>query len=290
VTVRSGGMMFLSGSDRITRADVERCRSDGGTRRIAFAYTHKDQLKRTDDPRFVGSFSVPFPKTIKPLFEAGTGLDLFPSRNSTGVWRSIRSEEEFDQIAGWVRDQGTRIFLRDFLDLSIALDQNFIDNHSGSYTQLGLYESVAKDKPNEAALGLLVDRYCEAIGGLPYYRDATQIAAVPARPGKLYDLPTVLADRIAKRLTLRDLTPHFCFKGTKDPIKTLELDQKWDTWERTGLAFEQELDNSQPIILIDDKYQSGITLQFVASRLCAAGAGPVFGLCAVKTLRDTDNA
>ena len=43
------------------------------------------------------------------------------------------------------------------------------------------------------------------------------------------------------------------------------------------------------IILIDDKYQSGITLQFVASRLLEKGASKVFELCAVKTWRDDDN-
>jgi len=44
------------------------------------------------------------------------------------------------------------------------------------------------------------------------------------------------------------------------------------------------------VIVIDDKYQSGISIQFVASVLRAAGAGEIFGFCAVKTLRDTDNA
>lgn len=43
------------------------------------------------------------------------------------------------------------------------------------------------------------------------------------------------------------------------------------------------------VILFDDKYQSGMTLQFVASKLLEAGATDVYGLCAVKTWRDTDN-
>jgi predicted amidophosphoribosyltransferase len=41
--------------------------------------------------------------------------------------------------------------------------------------------------------------------------------------------------------------------------------------------------------LIDDKYQSGTTAQFVASHLYQAGAAEVCGLFCIKTWRDTDN-
>ncbi len=43
------------------------------------------------------------------------------------------------------------------------------------------------------------------------------------------------------------------------------------------------------IILIDDKYQSGITIQYIAMKLQQAGAHEVYGLSFVKTLRDKDN-
>jgi predicted amidophosphoribosyltransferase len=49
------------------------------------------------------------------------------------------------------------------------------------------------------------------------------------------------------------------------------------------------LKKAPSVILIDDKYQSGMTIQFVASRLYDAGTAKVYGLCAVKTLRDMDN-
>lgn len=49
------------------------------------------------------------------------------------------------------------------------------------------------------------------------------------------------------------------------------------------------LDGRHSVILIDDKYQSGTTINFVASILRGAGAGAIYGLCIVKTARDTDN-
>ena len=205
------------------------------------------------------------------------------------AWRSIKTEAEFVAIQAWVQLQGTRVFLRDCLDLSVSLDQNFVDNQSGTHTVLGGLEARAKSRHDQDAIGALVDRYCEAIGDLPGYRDARHIAAVPSRPGKSYDLPTELAAQIAGRLNLVDLTPTFAFSGVKAATKTLDVDQKWKSWEKSGLRFDGALENTPPVILIDDKYQSGMSIQFVASRLYVAGAGEVFGLCAVKTLRDSDN-
>jgi hypothetical protein len=280
--------MWVSKPPPITKLDVE-SRRRLEPRRIVFAYIHSDQPRRTErkDVSFVGSFSVPFPDSVRLIFEADTGLRLFVGQY--GYWRSIFSEEEFSRIAEWVKSQGTRIFLRDCLDISIALDQNLVDNKSGQYTALGKLESAAKNEPDENALAALVEHYCDAITNLSGYRDSKYIAAVPPRPDKLYDLPFTLAQRIAKRLGLENLTLNFNFQNTKGTVKALSVTEKWGAWEQTGLTLARKLDGNPSVILIDDKYQSGITIQFVASRLRAAGAGQIFGLCAVKTLRDTDN-
>lgn len=271
----------------ITQADVELCRALE-PRRIGFAYTHCDQPKHTDrtDVSFVGSFSVPFQNTIRPIFESDTGLSLFPSQ--FGFWRSIFSEEEFVRISDWVTSQGKRIFLRDCLDLSIALDQNCETPTSG-HTVLGEMESRAKATADENAIAALVSHYCQAIKSTFGYRVSRLIAAVPPRPDKGFDLPSTLAARIASELGLENLTTRFNFLGTKGTVKALAVGDKWAAWEQSGLSFQPALEGSPPVILIDDKYQSGITIQFVASLLRAAGAGKIFGLCAVKTLRDTDN-
>ena len=170
----------------------------------------------------------------------------------------------------WKQRQGTRIFLRDCLALSIALDQNFVDNQGHQYTELGGLEARAKERLDEDAVSRLVNCYAAAIRDLPRYRDARLIAAVPPRPGKTYDLPTTLGDRIAGELGWEDVTSGFAFANPKNAIKVLELAQKWDAWEAAGLTLSPDLEGSPSVVLIDDKYQSGITLQFVASRLYAA--------------------
>lgn len=203
-----------------------------------------------------------------------------------------RDDAEFERVEAWVRHQGTRVFLRDCLDLSVALDMNLTRDDSGAtdHTPIGALEYRAKSTPDAAAVEALVGHFCATINDLPYYRDARLIAAVPPRPDKSYDLPTTLAERIATRLNLDNLTPRFRFTGKKQSVKDLPLAQKWQSWQQAGLSLTHALEQEPSVILIDDKYQSGSTLQFVASCLRAAGAGPIFGLCAVKTWRDTDNA
>lgn len=259
-------------------------------RRISFAFTHKDQPKFDPGEGYVGSFSVPYYESVGRIFEEETALKLYKGRNFGNYWRSIKSDGEFSAISEWVRQQGTRVFLRDCLDLSIALDRNRPDPDSQRRTQLGEFENRAKHRHDERAIVHLSLAFSEALSALPVYRDCRFLAAVPAPPGKSFHLPSILAKRIASDLGLTDLTNCFQFEGSKRSIKELGVAEKWDAWEEAGLQFDApEECRDRPVILIDDKYQSGVTLQFVASRLLEAGVGEVYGLCAVKTLRDTDN-
>ncbi|MBF0356904.1 MAG: hypothetical protein HQL43_16885 [Alphaproteobacteria bacterium] len=258
-------------------------------KRISFAYAHSGQPKRTaDGGDIIAKFSLPFSETVQKIFEADTGIRLDQSKYG-GVWKPIKSEAELQAIVAWTQRQGTRHFLRDCLDLSVALDQNLTDNHSATYTQLGKWESMAKEQFSQEAVSGLVSSCAAAIRELPYYRDTRYIAAVPPRPGKTYDLPSTLATKIAESLGIVDLTPRFSYTGQKGTIKALSINDKWAAWEQAGLSFSPVLEKRPSIILIDDKYQSGITLQFVASKLWVAGAGHIYGLCAVKTLGDDDN-
>ena len=71
-------------------------------------------------------------------------------------------------------------------------------------------------------------------------------------------------------------------------MKALSLDKKWKALEAASLQVGKQV-NRKKVILIDDKYQSGTTAQFVAAKLYEAGAQVVYGLFCVKTWRDTDN-
>ena len=276
----------------ITRENVEKILADGQPRRICFRTTHAHEPKRSQPP-YVGTINVPFVETIGPVFKSDLGLELFPNQNRRGWWRSIKTQEEFDRIAAWVKAQGSRVFLRDCLDMSLALGINLEagpDGQPAGYSRLGELEARAKAEPDKDAIGQLQAAFIETIRAVPHYREAKHIAAVPPRPDKGHDLPSLLAARLADALGIENLTGRFRFTADKGTVKTARLEEKWAAWERSGLAFQPALADRPAVILIDDKYQSGITMQFVASVLRAAGAGKILGLCAVKTWRDTDNA
>ncbi len=272
---------------RPTRENVLALVEGEGVRRIHFPTSHGKALVRKEMRRGIGTFSLPFYDSVGEIFYADTELDLFRSNYNT-YWRCVEDDDEFNRIEGWIHRQGTRVFIRDYLDLSIALDLNY-DMKSGERTELGRFEYEAKHAQDRHAIRELVKRMAAAIRDLPFYRDTPFIAAVPPAPGKAFDLPSILAACLAKALGRQDLTQHFRFVAPKEDIKNLRFDQKWDAWETTGLTFEPPHRQVESVILIDDKYQSGVTLQFVASRLYEAGARKVYGLCVVKTLRNTDN-
>lgn len=242
----------------ITKDRVEKCHNMS-PRRISFAYDQKNQPKIAETNKdFCGSFSVPFSETIKQVFESDTGLKLYPKN---GVfWQSIRNHPDFTTISEWVQAQGTRHFLRDCLDLSIALDRNLIDNSSGTYTEIGDLERRAKEAADEDVLKSMSTHFVTAIRDLPYYNRSRYIAAVPPGPDKDYDLPSTLAKMLATELGLTDLTPNLKFKAQKKSLKALPLDQKWSELEASGLTFSGSLSGSPEVIL-----------------------------SAVKTLRDSDN-
>jgi hypothetical protein len=262
-------------------------------RRIDLLRTHAGILKRQsvpDRPEIVGKISFPFAETIKPLFEAGTDVSLKHSAQFGNYWHSIRDEEQFQKIQNWILEQGTRVFLRNAMDLSIALDMNLVDNQSGQYTHTGWLERCAKQSNDQNAIQALSVACTEAVRAMPFFKNAPVLAAVPDMSGKSFDLPSALAETVAKNLGKEDVTPSFTFSTRKAvPLKEAQVEQKWQVLDATGLHLATKLPDAD-VVLIDDKYQSGTTMQFVAMKLQEAGARYVFGISLVKTLRDTDNA
>lgn len=239
-------------------------------------------------------FRPPFPDSIMPIFEAQTGMRLLADYGSSRCFCYLNTPEEETTVRGWIESQGSRIFLRDCLSCSIALGMNKDDPTASTRTPLGQLEYEAKTNNNEAAIVALSEHLATTIASLPLYNSTPFIVAVPARPGKTNpDLPTELAKRVAESFKLTDLTPHFRYAGTREQLKALPLAERWAAWEGAGLSLSAEgaaILQGHPVILIDDKYQSGVSANFVAMILQRHGASSIYGLYAVKTMRDTDNA
>lgn len=263
-----------------------------GTVRFCLQGKMKTYLKRTEGAGFVGSFRSPFLETVGALFQAETGLSL--KRDNFGrYWISIRTEHDFERIEAWCHRHEALVFIRSRMSLCVAMSMHqTLDNNSGAWqrTELGELEYRAKFGQDRGAMDVLLERLVEFRNRLPYYRDSekTVVCAVPPLPDKKFDLPSWLAAALGQHQGLTDVTEGVRWRGEKRSLKELPLEQKWAALEAVDLDVSYDLSGSR-VILIDDLYQSGITMHFVASRLLEAGAEHVFGLSIVKSVRNRDN-
>lgn len=254
-------------------------------RRKCFADESGVQKRKTNP-----TFSVAI-ESAKKVFESQTGLELIESQKYKNYWRYL-DQKEIEIAEEWEKSQGNLIYLRDCLSLSVAIDKNFTDNTSGQYTTMGSLEHDGKHNKDQNTVNQLADRVSQIAQGLPYYKDADLICSVPPRPDKDFDLPSSVTSLVSGKIGKQDVTGGFIFGGRKTSVKTSTIDEKWNVWERAQVSFQNSPAfniNDKTVILIDDKYQSGITIQYIAMKLQQAGAYEVYGLSFVKTLRDTAN-
>lgn len=267
----------------ISKNSVEQTRIKT-SRRICFATTHKQALKRSSKPLYVGTLNLPLCEGFSRIFP----YELFPvKKTKESVWRSIKSEAEYEEIETWINKQGQRVFIRDCLYTSIAMSFNFIVPE-GERTEIGELEYRAKNEQDRDAIEKIIQYCSDTINELSIYRNADFICAVPPQPNKKFDLPSLIVSGICQKIGKTDITNDFQFNGIKKPIKTANLNEKWLSWDNAKVSFNSNIEN-KTVILIDDKYQSGTTMQYIAMKLQEMGAYQVYGLSIVKTMKDTDN-
>jgi len=261
---------------KITKDEFLKIRNDTKTHRKCFAKDSGVQ-KRKQSP----TFSTPegfLCLKLNELIEYEIGLRLSYSKPMNNYWCYITAEQ-IPIIEDWERSHGTTIFLRDCLSMSIALDTNLQDNTSGRYTEICDLENRAKNQQDEIAIQKLADIVTEKILRMPFYKDADFVCAIPPSPNKNFDLPSSVVNLISENIKKQNITSCFKFNNCKEAsIKNATLSNKWDIWDRTGLCFENNENinlNGKKIILIDDKYQSGITIQYIAMKLQEAGASEI---------------
>lgn len=203
-----------------------------------------------------------------------------------GPYRFLTDPSEIAEAEAWQAKHEPYIFLRDNLQSSVALDFNLAE--AGVYTKLGQAEHDAKTSRSRDAVEALSAACAAAIDNLSFYDDCTAICAVPPSPEKDWDLPTEIASRVARQTGKINMSDGVRFQKKKQSVKSLALGDKWQALTDAQLGISSDVSGKR-VILIDDKYQSGTTAQFVASELYNAGATEVHGLFCVKTWRDTDN-
>lgn len=259
---------------------------DKKPRRLCLAVKSQSScFSRVDAEGMLGKFFSKFPNTIDPIFRRETGLNLFKKDGPYGTSYSyfIFDEPTYQKVALFANKYYQRVFINDQLFVSMALGmlQEYKDgDDEPSHTVIGELERQAKYDGNEDAIRQLVAETSDFIRTTPYYKDATCICAMPSSKG----LTKIVAKHVAQSCKgLADLSDCLSFENNKEEVKDLNGFQRWDVLERANLVVEEDV-KDHVVILLDDLYQSGISMQYAAMKLLEAGAINVYGLALVKSL------
>ena len=246
------------------------------------------------------NLAVPF----KPY---GTAFDevFWPNINHIG-WREGNNhtyytylkdvdEDELEKIRAWVEKMRGWIGIRDCLPISFALDFDRKDgNPDLERTEIGKLREAAKPyerSPNNShykAAEKLAENCIVFLNRVGCYNSLDSVIAVPpSSPEKGFSLPAIVASHIAKEWERDDLSGAVRKAKKTEQAKDVELENKLGNIEGS-IEVHPKVKNRK-ILLIDDLYQSGITMNYVAMLLLEQGAKKVYGLACEKTCRNDDN-
>ena len=245
---------------------------------------------------------LPFPNTYRNAFETMCETQAWPHVAGNGklclYLKGIDREAGPPQeVNDWITKVGKYVAMKDMLALSFALDY---EREAGSpnrpQTAVGSLRAQAKPygsqvatSQTKAAADQLVDRCVAALKEMTCYKSANCVVATPpSDPTKTYNLPRYLAAQIAAKMGIEDLSKHVRTIKARNSIKAVPLAEKLDTLLDT-IEVDAEVFSKKNVLLIDDLYQSGISMNYCALLLIKAGAQKVFGLACEKTCRNDDN-
>lgn len=244
--------------------------NDTGTKRIDFSSIHSDCLTQYKDG---WKINLPFKDTIEPILKYKMGENigtLYKHKNSNsevnGVWRAI-SNEDYPSWEEFIEKYKNIIFLRDNLDLSLALSMNI--NNQEERTRIGELEYQAKYNNNQEAEKELIYICTEWLKELPFYNNSKYICAVPGSNLGTNNLPQRIAELLAKELNLVNISGAVSWDSKEKFMKEAKsTDERIEILENSGLTIKlpEEL-KGKDIILIDDLYMSGATMQYLGMKL-----------------------
>ncbi len=219
----------------------------------------------------------------------GTCESLF-SLNQSQVLSLQNLLEIFKAHLLLVKNKYITPYFSDELYQCFALDFNLEENKETGgfeYTRYGRLEHLAKENQNAEARGDLVDAFRDLCDNHPSYNRASIIIPVPPNPSKVFHLPVEIVRELSGKTGKIDGTNMVHKIKETRKLKDLSIDEKYNEL-RGAIKITGDV-KQKDVIIIDDLYQSGVTMWTVAQLLKESGANRVLGLACVKSLRDTDN-
>lgn len=254
--------------------------------------------------------SFPFFETFCPAFDEfclsraeASPIEKLPFERNDGTrvrytYLKKTSDGQLNDIGEWLSFIGRFVGIRDFLRVSFALDYTCEGGNPGmGTTGTGRLRQTAKlygasDSPSTetlAAASRLAEECIKFMQLSRAYYQVNSVMAIPrSDPTKTYSLPEFFVDRTAKDLGLEDLSG--CIKTTKArrEMKDTPANERLQELDGTTIISNLAAVKGKRILIIDDLYQSGTTMNYVGKLLLDSGASRVYGLACEKTCSNQD--
>jgi predicted amidophosphoribosyltransferase len=246
-------------------------------------------------------FSLQFPNIVaksrhKQWTLAKHGKSSFLSFSS-----DVLSDKEIEAVKQWTDRYRQYVLLgcnsylcsvfSNELDFCLALDYTY-DKSIGKRTILGDIEYQLKYRNNIQYFDILSDGLSRVLIELSkMFGIVDSIVSIVPSPLKSCCIPRKLAKSVSNTTEV-PFIDNILYCSKKD-LKNITIIDKAKEWEHLYscsdcISFEGDV-KDKIVFLIDDLYQSGMTLWSCAKYLKQIGAATVIGLVCVKSLRDSDN-
>jgi len=202
-----------------------------------------------------------------------------------------------DSVRCWIGIVGKYIAIRDALALSFALDFDRVDgNPNNQPSEIGQLREQAKpygrslNNDTYNAADKLVVRCKQFLDEMSCYRDnIDSLVGMPSRaPNPSFSLTNYIASQIAKEFKIDDLTPHVRTRVARKGLKEVDVRDKLNIIRGTIDVDEGEF-RGRKVLIIEDLYQAGVSVNYMGMLLQQGGARKIFGLACDKTCRNDHN-
>jgi len=189
------------------------------------------------------------------------------------------------------------VCIEDDLTETFALGYHTQMSPAGSYARTELGSWVYQAKPyrgdftpaRKKAADQIVDQMMQFIQAHPTYARAGVIVAAPPSMSNRPNLPVYLVEQLAARLSTENGTSWIAKVRPTRPMKDCQtIQEKLENVKGAFALASQGVArvHGQSVIVLDDIYQTGFTLNEVGRVLIAGGAREALGLVITKTAQD----
>ncbi len=204
-------------------------------------------------------------------------------------------ENILDELKSYLHLLSRTLHLESSMDECFALDwhSKFGSGGKPALTMMGQWVNKAKSYSSEPdssgdlnVAALIADQMAEFVKHHPLYKGCDGITAVlPSNPDKAFDLPSVIAESLEQEIGIPFLREALYKRRITAQMKyCLSSDDKEDNI-KNSVGANRYVIKAKHLLLIDDIFDSGMTINETAKVLKVGGVTKIFGLTATKTLK-----